>query len=71
MTTLELPSAEWRVANGEFYAWYFVSPPTTVRTIWMSLIRSALTVCGSSASTTKSASLPAAIEPLSDSSREA
>ena len=40
------------------YASYAVFPPTTVRTILMSLIFSGSTVCGSSASTTKSASLP-------------
>src|SRR5205085_2991221 len=50
---------------------YTVSPPTTVRTMWMSLILSLGTVCGSSASITKSASLPAVIDPLSASSCDA
>ena len=46
------------------YAWNAAFPPTTVRTILMSLIFAGSTVCGSSASTTKSASLPGVIEPL-------
>src|ERR1700733_12605607 len=48
---------------------YWVRPPTTVRTILMSLILAGSTVCGSSASMTKSASLPRAIDPLIASSR--
>ena len=50
---------------------YTVLPPTTVRAILMFLISSALTSCGSFSSSTKSASLPAVIEPLTCSSCEA
>lgn len=48
-----------------------VAPPTTVRTMRMSLRRAGSTSCGSSASITKSASLPAVIDPLVDSSNDA
>ena len=48
-----------------------VVPPTTVRTTWISLIRSGSTSCGSSARITKSPSLPAVIVPFSFSSKEA
>lgn len=47
------------------------SPSTTVRTTRMSLIVSGSTSCGSSASITKSASLPVEIEPFCASSKDA
>ena len=53
------------------YASSTVFPPTTVRTIVMSLIVSASIVCGSSESTTKSAAYPVVIEPLMFSSFDA
>ena len=58
------------VLNRRGHAWYAVEPPTTVRTIWMSLILSLSTVKRSSDSTTKSASLPGVIDPLIASSCE-
>src|ERR1700722_2305082 len=58
------------VARGA-YAAYTVVPPTTVRLMRISLILTGSTVCGSSSRTTQSGSLPAVMEPFSDSSRVA